>query len=92
MSAVTTAEEAIAIAEDVLDRDIRPAIDEEVVLTEPRQFPTCWVVGYNTRAYLETGSVMHALVGTGPIIINRRSGEARIGTSAFPAEDQLDPD
>lgn len=85
-----TREEAVAIAEEVLDREIRPNVDEEVRLTGVREFPTCWVAGYNTRAYLETGSVVHALAGGGPIIINRRTGHARLGTSALPAEDQLD--
>jgi hypothetical protein len=84
-----TREHAAAIAEDFLDREIRPKVDQEIVLTEVREFPTCWVAGYNTRAYLETGSVSHALAG-GPIIINRRTGNARIGTSAVRAEDQLD--
>lgn len=85
-----TRDEAVAIAEEVLDREIRPNVDEEIALTEVREFPTCWVAGYNTRAYLETGSVVHALAGGGPIIINRRTGRARVGTSALPAEDQLD--
>lgn len=85
-----TREQAVAIAEDMLDREVRPNLDEEVALTEVREFSTCWVAGYNTRAYLETGSVVHALAGGGPIIINRRTGQARIGTSALPAEDQLD--
>jgi len=85
-----TRDEAVAIAEDVLDREVRSEIDEEIELTEVREFRTCWVVGYNTRAYLETGSVVHALAGGGPIIINRGTGHARIGTSAVPAEDQLD--
>lgn len=84
-----TREQAIAIAEDVLDREVRPNLDEEIALTEVREFPTCWVAGYNTRAYVETGTIVHALAGGGPIIINRRTGQARIGTSALPAEDQL---
>lgn len=85
-----TREQAVAIAEDMLDREVRPKVDEEIALTELREFPTCWVAGYNTRAYLETGSVIHALAGGGPIIINRRTGHARLGTSALPTEDQLD--
>jgi len=85
-----TKEQAIAIAEKLLDREVRPNLDEEVAVTEVREFPTCWVAGYNTRAYIETGSVVHALAGGGPIIINRRTGEARLGTSALPAEDQVD--
>ncbi len=50
------------------------------------------MVGYNTGVYLDTGSITHALAGGGPIIVNRRTGEARIGTSTLPAEEQLDPE
>lgn len=85
-----TKEQAVAIAEEVLEKELRPNIGEEMALTEVREFPTCWVAGYNTRAFLQTGSMVHALAGGGPIIINRRTGCARVGTSALPAEDQLD--
>lgn len=43
---------------------------KEVVITSVRQYPTSWIVGYSTRAYVEAGSVSHALAGRGPIIIN----------------------
>jgi hypothetical protein len=41
------------------------------------------------RVYIETASIGNALAG-GPIIINRHTGEARLGLSALPAEEQLD--
>jgi Immunity protein 35 len=89
--AVIEAEEkAREIAERFLDETLRPSTQEEVVTTVVREFPTCWIVGYNTRVFVETGSVSHALAGGGPIIINRATGVPRLGTSALPAEDQLD--
>jgi Immunity protein 35 len=88
---IDSAEVAKELAQDYLDTVIQPQVDEEVTATEVREFPTCWVVGYNTRAFLETGSFSHALVGGGPIIINRGTGRLRVGTSALPAEEQLDP-
>jgi len=78
------------IAERLLDEDVRPDTDEEIVVTSARQFRRCWVVGYNTRAYVGTGSISHTLAGGGPIIINRMTGRARMGTSALPVEEQLD--
>lgn len=92
MTAVDDQETATRIAAEFLETEVRPGVGQEVVLTEVREFPTCWVAGYNTKAYVETGSVIHALAGGGPIIVNRRSGEVRMGTSALPAEDQLDPE
>lgn len=92
MTAVDDREEATRIAVEFLETVVRPGVGQDMVLTEVREFPTCWAAGYNTRAYVETGSVIHALAGGGPIIVNRRSGEVRMGTSALPAEDQLDPE
>ena len=85
-------DEARAVAETLLDATVRVSLQEDVVTTSVREFPTCWVVGYNTRAFVETGAISHALAGGGPIIVNRKTGDARMGTSAVPAEDQLDPD
>lgn len=84
-------EQVRRIAERLLDEQVRPEIDDEVVISGIQEFPTCWAVGYNSREFLENGSISHALVG-GPVIVNRRTGTARLGVSAKPAEDQLDPE
>ena len=85
-------DEARAVAERYLDATVRNSVEEDVVTTSVREFPTCWVVGYNTRAHWETGAISHALAGGGPIIVNRGTGAARMGISALPAEEQVDPD
>ena len=87
---VLTANDARTIAERFLDEQVRPHLDAEIVVTDVREFPSCWVVGFNSRAFVETGSISHMLVGGGPIIVNRRTGVACMGTSAQPDEDQLD--
>src|SRR6266508_703115 len=84
-------QQARQAAEDLLDEFVRPYLDEEIVTTDVREYATCWVIGYNTRVYVETGSISHALAGGGPVIVNRRTGLARLGTSAYPVEAQLDP-
>lgn len=89
---VESEDDARAIAEAMLDQHVRPLIREPVITTTVRLFPTCWVVGFNTRAYVETGAINHALAGGGPIIVNRRTGVARIGTSTKRIEEQLDPE
>jgi hypothetical protein len=81
---------ARSIAERVLDQKVRPGLVEEIVITTARAVRGCWIVGYNTQAYVETGLITHALAGGGPVIINRFSGEAKLGTSALPIEDQLE--
>jgi hypothetical protein len=83
--------EALRIAERLLDEVVRPMTDQDIVATTVQAYPTCWVVGYNTRAFVETRSIMVALAGGGPIIINRETGHARLGTYEVPPEQQLDP-
>jgi hypothetical protein len=87
---IDTEGQARAVAEKYIADVVEPAVGEEVITTAVREFPTCWIVGYNTRAYVETQAISHALAG-GPIIVNRASGKLRVGSSALPAEEQLDP-
>jgi hypothetical protein len=82
---------ARAIAEKYLDEVVRETPgDDEIVITVVREYQTSWVVGYNTRSFVETGDHNESLAA-GPIIINRVTGIPRMGTSALPAEQQLDP-
>jgi hypothetical protein len=83
--------QALRIAERLLDEVVRPGADQDIVATTVQGYPTCWVVGYNTRAFVETRSIMVALAGGGPIIVNRETGLARLGTHEVPPEQQLDP-
>ena len=83
--------QALRVAERLLDEVVRPAHDQDIVTTTVQAYPTCWVVGYNTRAFVETRSIMDALAGGGPVIVNRATGRARLGTHELPPEQQLDP-
>ncbi|MGH3272448.1 MAG: YrhB domain-containing protein [Trebonia sp.] len=87
---IVSADEARDVALRHLRSEVEPSIGEELATTDAWEYPTCWVVGYNTRAYLETGSISHALAGGGPLIINRATGRVRMGTWSAAIEDQLD--
>lgn len=87
---ITDEDRARLAAEQFLDQKVRPLLEVDVLTTSVRKFETCWVVGYNTRAYIETGAVTHSLAG-GPLIVNRETGIVRLGSSSSPAEAQLDP-
>ncbi len=86
---IETAEAARAAAAGFL-RHIEPEVGEPIAITAVTEFPTCWVVGYNTIAFLQ-GDFSHALAG-GPMIINRLTGHIRFGLSYLAAEEQLDPE
>jgi Immunity protein 35 len=82
---------ALARAEEFLDTDVRPWLEDEIAIDVAAtvRAEACWVFFYNTRAYLETGSMVHALAGNGPIIVWQRDGRATLGSSAIPWEDQV---
>jgi hypothetical protein len=87
---ISSEAEAREVALRHLRSEMEPGVGEELATTDIREYPTCWVVGYNTRVYLETGSISHALAGGGPLIINRASGCVRMGNWNAAIEDQLD--
>jgi hypothetical protein len=86
-----TEQEARDIAERTLDELVRPSIDVEIVVASMEEFHTCWVAGYNSREYIEHDRLSAALLGNGPVIINKATGTARLGGTAQPVEEQLDP-
>jgi hypothetical protein len=89
---ITTAAQARDIADRFLDTFVRPHMEEEIAITTVMEFATCWVVHWQSSAFVKSANMLDALAGGGPVIVNRRRGTARQGSSAFPAERQLDPD
>lgn len=77
---IKSADEAREIAFQYLKREHEPRIGEPLVVTDVREYPTCWAVDYSTKAWFVDGLISHALAGGGPVIVNRASGRARIGT------------
>lgn len=86
-----TEDDARARAEELLDAVVRPWVDEEIAVNAPAtvRTETHWVFFYNTKAYLETKSMVHALAGNGPVIVSAEDGAARLASSATPWEDQV---
>ena len=86
-----TFDDAKTRAEELLDAEVRPWVDEEVVINGSAtvRAELHWVFFYNTRAYFETRSMVHALAGNGPVIVSAHDGRARFASSATPWEDQV---
>lgn len=65
---------------DTVDQDKRrhglPPSGVEFVLTSIQRIGDTWCAFYNNRAYVDTGNIIHALAGNGPILI---SAQGRIG-------------
>ncbi len=47
-----------------------------------------WVIGYNTKTYIETENSEYALVGNSPFIVIRETGAIEV-TSSFDVPDPL---
>lgn len=85
-----TEQEARARARSFLAETIQPGVNTPLVLTTVAGYDHCWVVGYNSRDFVESGRIRDALAGGGPIIVNRHTGVVRQGVSGRPIEEQLD--
>jgi Immunity protein 35 len=86
-----TREEALIRAEQLLDAEVRPWMDDEVVIdtSATLRAGTSWVFFYNSRIFLETRSMSYALVGNGPVIVSGEDGTTKLARSAIPWEDQV---
>ena len=79
---------ARAIAEEMLDQTVRTEI-ADIVINKTLETDSCWVFFYNTRAYIETRSMSHALAGNAPVFVLKDDPSAWFGRTDIPLEDQL---
>ena len=49
-----------------------------------------WVFFWNSKKYLQTGDLAHALAGNAPLIVDRRDGSLHETSTAKPVEDCID--
>ena len=83
-----TMEEAKKVALDELNRAQRDA-GELVILDEyTRAKPYGWVFFYNTRDFIETGNILFALGGNGPLIVEHNKRIHMLGT-AHSSDDSI---
>lgn len=66
-------DQAAEIAVQVLNQHFQ-LDDDEVVITDAADEGDWWVFQYNSRRYIETGDLMHAIVEGHPIAINKQDG------------------
>jgi hypothetical protein len=87
---VTTREEARVLVERYLERHDSSSDHETVILdraTIERSWG--WVFFYQSRAYVESGDVSHALAGNAPLIVERDSGRVLVTGTGEPIESYL---
>ena len=84
-------DEALEIANEILETRVRPVVDEPVAIALDQTIKTdsVFIFFYNTVAFLETRSMIHALAGNGPIAVERGTGAVRILETSRPWEEQV---
>lgn len=78
-------EQARQIAQRVLDRS--PA---SLVLTGDQEFDEGWVFFYDSVRHQQTGSILDALAGNAPILVDRDTGQVYGTGTAQPAEHYIE--
>lgn len=53
---------------------------------ETMEFEFGWVFFYQTKEFIETKNILHALGGNAPIIINKHDGGMHFTGTAYPVE------
>jgi hypothetical protein len=88
---MSTMENALLKVDEILaEREATIGIDLAVNRRAVRDEEWCWVVPYNSRAYIETGSFSHTLAGNGPFVVDKETGVVHELISARPIDVQLD--
>lgn len=80
--------EAIAQAY-VADVGRKLGVDLVLLGDQTIEFGSGWVFFYDSRKYVEGGSISDALAGNAPLIVSRRDGAIHVTGTARPVEDYI---
>ncbi|MFE9693609.1 YrhB domain-containing protein [Micromonospora sp. NPDC005806] len=61
----------------------------EWVITGGREHETAWSVGYQSRAFIESGDIHDSLVGNGPVVVPKSGPDPWLAWSGQPVEEQI---
>ena len=78
--------ECRALAEQYLLRLAQEWGEELVLLPSPLETAATFAYGYNTVDFLASGNYIHALVGNGPLMVSKVTGEIKQAGTALPTE------
>jgi Immunity protein 35 len=68
-----------------------PRGGEELVILHQwtEESEAAWAFVYNTRSFVESGDMMQSLVGNGPVVVCKATGEATLMPSAYSSQEAL---
>ena len=70
----------------VLDLQRQTGVELLIVGDSTIEFDSGWVFFYDSRKYLESGSISDALAGNAPLIVSRHDGSVHVTGTAYPIE------
>ncbi|WP_279362106.1 YrhB domain-containing protein [Xanthomonas sacchari] len=62
----------------------------QLVITHSEEFPEGWLFCFDSKEYVETGDFSFHLVGNGPILIDKDTGELHVFGTAFPPKEYVE--
>lgn len=83
-------QDAYALAQALLDSQVRAVQGADVVICSCHEYPNAWVFGYNTRRFLLERELEASLVGNGPVVVPKSGKTPFLGASGSPIEVQLE--
>ena len=75
-----------AVVEQLHRRGVGGADGIAIIESETIQKPYGWIFFYNSRRYVESGELIYALVGQGPVVVLANTGEIIELGSAYPSD------
>lgn len=85
-----TLEEATRAVLEELNRKVSSSNEEMVLLDRDTMVkPYGWIFFYNSRRFVETGNVIYALGGNGPVVVERTTGRITHLGTARPFEEEV---
>lgn len=80
-----TFEEALKVVVDHLSKS-----PVQLVITYSEEFPEGWLFCFDSKEYVETGDFSFQLVGNGPILIDKDTGELHVFGTALPPKEYVE--
>lgn len=79
-------------AKNIVIEYLRTQITEDSAIIEASTMEKeyGWIFFYNTKKYIETENPLHSLVGNGPIVILRETGQLCLLDSNVPSKESIE--
>ena len=86
--AMISRDEEVAIAQGHIDRPSHAGA-LELVVTQVQERNASWVVYYDSRKHVETGDILDAIAGNGPVVVAKGTGRIAVAGTAAPLLDRI---